>query len=171
MTVLELTRLLNAQDDRWAGILTYAQSTRDPGAPAALGFFRRTWRPLLGDYLERVAGRIAPEDRVPAAIMSALLDKMSEEIYPAARRVGLRDDTFLVPDIAIEHPIERPIERSRGGAVGAEVPAAPGARMDWKGWGILTGVFGIGYLLVAGAKQHYEDLMRESYRPHAGHRK
>jgi len=164
MTVLELTRLLNAQDDRWAGILTYAQSTRDPGAPAAVGFFRRTWRPLLGDYLERVAGRFQPETRVPAAILSALLDKMSEEIYPAARRVGLRDDTFLVPDIAIE--------RSRGGTVaGAEGPETPGPRMDWKGWGILTGVFGIGYLIVSGAKQHYEDLVRASYRTRATHRK
>ena len=101
-TILELNRLVLAQDARWADILTYAQSTRNPAAPAGIAFFRRTWQPVLDDYFQNVAPRYAPEAPVPSGVMNSLLNKMTNVIYPAARRVGLSDRSFLFPDITID---------------------------------------------------------------------
>jgi hypothetical protein len=102
MTILELNRLVLAQDARWADILTYAQSTRNPAAPAGVTFFRRTWRPVLDDYFQNVAGRYAPEAPVPSGVMNGLLSRMSNVVYPAARQVGLSDRSFLFPDITLD---------------------------------------------------------------------
>lgn len=109
MTILELTRLVSAQDDRWADILTYAQSTRHPLAQQGIDFFTRTWRPLFGDYFENVVARYDPRARAPHGIVVALLDKMSEVVYPAARRVGLTDRSFVFPDITIEQSGASPV--------------------------------------------------------------
>jgi hypothetical protein len=102
MTILELNRLVLAQDARWADILTYAQSTRNPAAPAGVTFFRRTWQPVLDDYFQNVAGRYAPEAPVPSGVMNGLLSRMSNVVYPAARQVGLSDRSFLFPDITLD---------------------------------------------------------------------
>jgi hypothetical protein len=102
MTILELTRLMSAQDDRWAKILTYAQSTRHPLAQQGLAFFKRTWRPMMGDYFERVAARYDSAAKAPFSVVRAVLDKMSDVVYPAARQAGFSDPSFLIPDITIE---------------------------------------------------------------------
>jgi hypothetical protein len=102
MTVLELTRLISAQDDRWARILTYAQSTKHPLAPQGIAFFKRTWRPAMGEYYETVAARYDAAAKAPAIVVKYVLDKMADVVYPAARRVGLSDASFLIPDITIE---------------------------------------------------------------------
>ena len=99
MTVLELTRLMSAQDDRWAAILRYAQST--PLAQQGIAFFKRTWRPVL-DYFENVVGRYDSEAKAPQRVVRVVLDKMSDVVYPAARQAGFLDQSFLIPDITIE---------------------------------------------------------------------
>ena len=102
MTVLELTRLVSAQDDRWAQMLTYAQSTRHPLAQQGIAFFKRTWRPVMGDYFQSVVARYDSAAKAPLGVVRTVLDKMAEVVYPAARRVGLSDASFLIPDITIE---------------------------------------------------------------------
>ena len=102
MTILELTQLWSKQDDRWARILTYAQSTRHPGAAAGIAFFKNTWRRAMGDYYERVAARYAAAAKVPMSVIRDVLDQVAEVIYPAARAVGLSDSSFVFPDITIE---------------------------------------------------------------------
>ena len=102
MTILELTQLVGKQDDRWGNILTYAQSTHNPAAPAGIAFFKKTWRPAMTSYYENVAGRYASDAKAPVRIVRWWLDAMSDVIYPAARKVGLSDQSFLFPDITIE---------------------------------------------------------------------
>ena len=102
MTVLELTRLVSRQDDRWASILTHAQGTRHPGAKAGIAFFHRTWRPVMNDYFQTVAGRYGAQAKVPMQEIRGLLDKMADVVYPAARAIGLPDNSFVLPDITIE---------------------------------------------------------------------
>jgi len=102
MTILELTRLVLAQDDRWAKMLTYNQSTKNPAAPSGIAFFKKTWRPALTTYFEGVAARYDSAAKAPAAIITWWLDAMSTVIYPAARKVGFSDNTFLFPDITLE---------------------------------------------------------------------
>jgi hypothetical protein len=109
MTVIELTRLFSAQDDRWASILTYAQSTKHPLAQQGLAFFKRTWRPVLGDYFENVVSRYDSAAKAPQRVVRAVLDKMSDVVYPAARQAGFLDRSFLVPDITIEKQGGAPI--------------------------------------------------------------
>lgn len=102
MTVLELTRLFSAQDDRWAQILTYAQSTLHPLAQQGVAFFKRTWRPVMGDYYQDVVARYDARAKAPYSVVRVVLDKMSDVVYPAARAAGLTDASFLFPDITIE---------------------------------------------------------------------
>jgi hypothetical protein len=102
MTILELTRLITAQDSRWADILTYAQSTKHPLAQQGIAFFKRTWRPVMTEYFENVAARYDSAAKAPMRIVRAVLDKMSDVIYPAARKIGFSDHSFLFPDITIE---------------------------------------------------------------------
>lgn len=104
MKVIELTRLVNDQDDRWGRILTIAQSTKNPAAPAGVAFFKRTWRPAMTSYYENVAGRYDSAARAPERIVRWWLDAMSEVLYPAARRIGLPDSSFVFPDIQIDPP-------------------------------------------------------------------
>jgi hypothetical protein len=102
MTVLELTRLFSAQDDRWARILTYAQSTRHPRAREGVAFFKNTWRRVMGDYFQDVAARYDSRAKAPNSVVRVVLDKMADVVYPAARQVGLPEESFLFPDITIE---------------------------------------------------------------------
>lgn len=102
MTVLELTKLMSAQDDRWARILMYAQSTRNPAAPTGIAFFKKTWRAFMGNYYESVVGEYDSAAKVPARVVNWVLDAMADVIYPAARRIGLPDASFVMPDITIE---------------------------------------------------------------------
>jgi hypothetical protein len=104
MTVLELTRLITAQDDRWADLLTYAQSTKNPAAPAGIAFFKNTWRRVLTSYFENVVARYDHAGKAPARIVNWVLDTMSNVIYPAARKIGFPDTTFVIPDITIDRP-------------------------------------------------------------------
>jgi len=102
MTVLELTRLMSAQDDRWTQILTYAQSTRHPLAQQGIAFFKNTWRPVMGNYFESVAAQYDSAAKAPLGVVRVVLDKMSDVVYPAARQAGFSDASFLFPDITIE---------------------------------------------------------------------
>lgn len=102
MKVIELTRLVSDQDDRWGRILTYAQSTKNPAAPAGIAFFKRTWRPAMSSYYENVAARYDSAAKAPERLVRWWLDALSEVVYPAARRVGLTDSSFVLPDIQIE---------------------------------------------------------------------
>lgn len=140
MTVLELTRLVSAQDDRWARILTYAQSTRNPAAPAGIAFFKKTWRPAMTVYFESVVSRYDSAARAPSRVVTWWLDALSNTIYPAARKIGLSDDSFVLPDITIdrpEKPAEPPMVATRG-YVGAEAPAPEiGTRIAFAGVGII----------------------------------
>jgi hypothetical protein len=143
MTILELTQLVNAQDDRWARILTYNQSTRNPAAHVGIAFFKRTWRPALTTYYEGVAGRYEPSLKVPAAIASWWLDALSSVIYPAARKVGFSDNTFLFPDIAIEQsgrPAAPPPAPPNVATLGAEPPRgqSPTTTGTVSGWSLLV---------------------------------
>ena len=56
----------------------------------------------MGDYFQNVAAQFPSEAKAPMRVVKDALDRMSEVIYPAARRVGLPDETFLFPDIQIE---------------------------------------------------------------------
>jgi len=109
MTVIELTRLFSAQDDRWARILEYARSTRHPLAKQGVAFFKRTWRPVLGDYYENVVSRYAPTTKAPNSVIRVVLDKMADVVYPAARQAGFLDTSFVLPDITIEKQGGAPI--------------------------------------------------------------
>jgi len=102
MTVLELTQLVSAQDDRWLKILTYAQSTRHPLAQQGIGFFKNTWRRWMGDYYQRVVPIYAAAAKAPPEVVNYVLDAMANAVYPAARAVGLTDDSFVFPDITVE---------------------------------------------------------------------
>ena len=102
MTILELTRLISAQDDRWAAILTYARSTKHPLAQQGIAFFKHTWRRFMSEYYENVAGRYDSAAKAPVTVVKYVLDKMADVVYPAARAVGLGDTSFLIPDITIE---------------------------------------------------------------------
>ena len=102
MTILEMTRLWSAQNDRWGSILTYAQSTRHPSAAVGLAFFKGPWRRAMSDYFQNVAGRYDAQAKAPMRVVRSVLDKMAYEIYPAARRAGLPDESFLFPDITTE---------------------------------------------------------------------
>lgn len=102
MTILELTRLWSAQDDRWADILTYAQNTRHPLAQRGSAFFKQTWRPAMGDYYQDVAARYDSAAKAPLRVVREVLDKMADVIYPTARAVGFSDRSFVFPDITIE---------------------------------------------------------------------
>lgn len=104
MTILELTRLLSRQDDRWGAILTRAQSTKNPAATAGISFFQETWRPFLGRYYEGVVARSDAAAEAPASVVRWVLDSMADVVYPAARKVGFSERSFVVPDIAIENP-------------------------------------------------------------------
>jgi hypothetical protein len=149
MTVLELTRLVSAQDDRWARILTYAQSTRNPAAPAGIAFFKKTWRPAMTVYFESVVSQYDSAARAPERIVKWWLDAMSDTIYPAARKVGLPDSSFVFPDIVIEQsghpatPAGPPMVATRG-TVGAEAP--PADRGDDVGQKVALGGVGIIFL-------------------------
>lgn len=137
MTVLELTRLVLAQDDRWTKILTYNQSTRNPAAPAGMAFFKKTWRPALTTYFEGVASRYDSAAKAPVSIVTWWLDAMSTVIYPAARKVGFADNTFLFPDITIEqgHPAPPPTVAT----LGAEPQRGPSKPADGgSGWSLLV---------------------------------
>jgi len=101
MTVLELTRLISAQDSRWGDILTYAQSTKNPAAPAGIAFFKKTWRPVLTIYFESVVARYDSAAKAPAGVVRWVLNTMSEHVFPAARRAGLFEWSFMIPDITI----------------------------------------------------------------------
>lgn len=102
MTILELTRLLSAQDDRWASILTYAQSTHNPAAPAGIAFFKRTWRPVMSDYYLNIVSQYDSAAKAPSHVVRWVLDKMSNVVYPAARKIGLPETSFVIPDITID---------------------------------------------------------------------
>lgn len=102
MTILDLTQLWNKQDDRWSRILTYAQSIHNPAAPAGMAFFKNTWRRALSDYYENVATRYDASAKAPVSVIKRVLDQLADVIYPAARRVGLPDESFLFPDITTE---------------------------------------------------------------------
>jgi hypothetical protein len=104
MTILELTRLLSKQDDRWGDILTRAQSTKNPAAKAGVAFFQQTWRPFMGSYYESVVPRYDGAAEAPAGVVRWVLDTMADVVYPAARKVGFSDRSFVIPDIAIETP-------------------------------------------------------------------
>jgi len=123
MTVLELTRLVGAQDDRWANLLTYAQSTHNPAAPGGIAFFKKTWRPAFGSYYENVVARYDPAAKAPRHIINWLLDLMTSKIYPAARQVGFTERSFLFPDIVLE--TEQPTN-SAVATLGAEASARDG---------------------------------------------
>ncbi len=118
MTVLELTRLWIAQDDRWSEILTHAQNTRHPLAQQGVAFFMETWRPMYGNYFETVVARYDSAAKAPMRVVRGVLDKMSDVIYPAARRAGFSDRSFVFPDIAVE----------KGG------PATTVAGYSWMYW-------------------------------------
>lgn len=120
MTILELTRLVSAQDDRWGRILTYAQSTRNPAAPAGIAFFKKTWRQAMTIYFENVAARYDSAAKAPARIVNWWLGAMSDVVYPAARKVGLPDSSFMFPDITIEP--SRPPSPPTVATLGAEAP-------------------------------------------------
>lgn len=144
MTVLELTRLVSAQDDRWAQILTYAQSTRNPAAPAGIAFFKKTWRPAMTTYFENVAAQYDSAAKAPARIVNWWLDALSNAIYPAARKVGLSDNSFVFPDITIDkpgQPAEPPMVATRGqiDRIGIEPDGGPdiGTRIAYAGVGII----------------------------------
>ncbi|HSX23362.1 MAG TPA: hypothetical protein VLE97_11365 [Gaiellaceae bacterium] len=124
MTILELTRLLSAQDDRWGDILTYAQSTHHPLAPAGIAFFKRTWRPFMGGYFEHVAARYDSAGKAPSRVVNWVLDTMSNYVFPAARKAGFSDNSFVIPDITIDKPApaEPPMVATRGQHIGAEAP-------------------------------------------------
>lgn len=115
MTILELTQLLSKQDDRWAAILTRAQSTRNPAAKPGLAFFQNTWRPFMGTYYQDVVPRHAADAETPAGVVRWVLDTMADVVYPAARKVGFSERSFVIPDIAIETP-------SPPAVAGAEAP-------------------------------------------------
>lgn len=102
MTILELTQLVNAQDDRWLKILTYAQSTRHALAPQGISFFKNTWRRAMSDYYQNIVPRYDAAAAAPPQVVKGILDMMSEVIYPAARAAGLTDDSFVFPDITID---------------------------------------------------------------------
>ncbi len=102
MTVLELTRLISAQDSRWGDILTYAQSTHHPRAQQGITFFKRTWRPVMGDYFENVVNRYDSTAKAPNSVVRTVLDKMANVVYPAARSAGFSEQSFLIPDITID---------------------------------------------------------------------
>ena len=102
MTIIELTRLVNRQDDQWLRIVTYAQSTRHPLAQQAISFFNNTWRRVMGDYYQNVAGRYDAAAKAPPTVVNYVLDTMADVIYPAARAVGLTDNSFVFPDIKLE---------------------------------------------------------------------
>lgn len=115
MTILELTQLLSKQDDRWGDILTRAQSTKNPAAKAGIDFFQKTWRPFMGSYYESVVPRYDGAAEAPAGVVRWVLDTMADVVYPAARRVGFSERSFVVPDITIEQP-------SAPAVAGAEAP-------------------------------------------------
>jgi hypothetical protein len=102
MTVLEMTRLLSAQDDRWAGILTYAQSTHNPAAPAGIAFFKKIWRPVMSDYYLNIVSQYDAAVMAPNHVVRWVLDKMADVVYPEARKIGLPETSFVIPDITIE---------------------------------------------------------------------
>ena len=104
MTILELTRLVNNQDEQWLRIVTYAQSTRHPLAQRAISFFNNTWRRVMGDYYQNVAARYDATAKAPPAVINYVLDTMADVIYPAARNAGLSDNSFVLPDIALQRP-------------------------------------------------------------------
>lgn len=115
MTTLELTRLLSAQDDRWAAILTRARDAKNPTAAAGITFFQKTWRPFMGSYFEHVAARYDAAADVPQRLVRWVLDTMANVIFPAARAVGFSERSFVIPDITIESP-------SAPTVAGAEAP-------------------------------------------------
>jgi hypothetical protein len=142
MTILELTQLMTAQDDRWGQLITYAQSTQNPAAHTAMDFFKHTWRSMLTLYFENVASKYAPTAQVTNDLASWLVQAMSDTIYPAARRVGFTDKSFLLPDLNLVqsgHPAAPPT------ISGAEPPREG---WSWKDWGILAAVLGAGYAFV-----------------------
>jgi hypothetical protein len=102
MTILELTQLVSAQDDRWLQILTHAQSTHHPLAQQGIAFFKNTWRRAMGDYYQNIVNRFDAAAKAPMHVLKDVLDKMADVIYPAARAAGLSDDSFVFPDIMIE---------------------------------------------------------------------
>jgi hypothetical protein len=121
MTILELTRLLSKQDDRWGAILTRAQSTKNPAASAGIAFFQKTWRPFLGTYYENVVARYDAAAEAPASVVRWVLDTMADVVFPAAREVGFSARSFVVPDITIEStrvPAVAGAEAPRGDEVG-----------------------------------------------------
>lgn len=102
MTITELTRLVNTQDEQWLRIVTYAQSTRHPLAPQAISFFNTTWRRAMDDYYQNVVPRYDAGAKASPAVVKYVLDTMADVIYPAARAVGLTDNSFVFPDITLE---------------------------------------------------------------------
>lgn len=121
MTILELTQLLSGQDDRWAAILTRAQGTKNPATKAGIDFFRKTWRLFMGSYYENVAARYDSAAEAPPRIVRWVLDTMADVIFPAARRAGFSEQSFVIPDITIEPPGDPMIAgsvASRGDEVG-----------------------------------------------------
>lgn len=148
MTVLELTRLLLAQDSRWADIVTHAQNTRNPAAPAGIAFFKRTWRPVISDYFLNVVPRYDSVAKAPARVVTDVLDKMSDVIYPAARKVGFSDTSFVLPDITIERA-----DQARPAVAGARVGIEADSR--GKDAGIGTKIAFAGFALVGLGLAYY----------------
>lgn len=119
MTILELTRLMSAQDDRWGRILTRAQSAKNPAARPGVDFFQKTWRPFMGSYFESVAARYDSAAEAPARVVRWVLDTMAGVIFPAARAVGFSERSFVIPDITIE---STEAQRPTIATSGAEAP-------------------------------------------------
>src|SRR5262249_10890077 len=75
---------------------------KNPAAAPGLSFFQTTWRPFLARYYEGVVTRRDAAAEAPASVVRWVLDAMADVVYPAARRVGFSDRSFVIPDITIE---------------------------------------------------------------------
>lgn len=142
LTILELTRLISAQDDRWARSLSLSQSARNPAAPAGIVFFKKTWRPLLDRYFSDVAARYAPAAKVPAHVITWIVGEISDVIYPAARRVGFSEQSLLLPELSLEQR-GHPATVSGAAPPGPETRASKASRIAFAAF--LVSSLGISY--------------------------
>jgi len=107
----ELVKLLLDQDTRWAEIIDHGRATKNPDAKGALEWFRRDWRPVLRQVLERGPHLARDKQRVG---IDEVLYHVHARIYPGARKVGLPDSSFLLPDITLDAE-EAPMTNVSGG--------------------------------------------------------